>query len=155
MEQASRLPSRRIGICAAASLLLTLCIPAFGLEGTYTAALDPVAHDNSTRANVVGEGDVTAALSGRTLSIRGRFSGLASPATAAHLQMGLATGVPGPAIADLSATSGTGGTISGSVTLSPAQLSRLAAGGLYVQIDSVKAPGGTLWGWLLPTSGAQ
>ncbi len=47
-------------------------------------------------------------------------------------------------------TQAPGGTISGDVTLSAKQASAFRTGKLYVQIDSQKAPDGTVWGWLLP-----
>ena len=38
---------------------------------------------------------------------------------------------------------------SGTVELTKAQADDLAAGRLYIQIHSQKAPDGNLWGWLL------
>jgi hypothetical protein len=55
-------------------------------------------------------------------------------------------GVP---IGDLTATAGTSGTISGTIELTKEQVEDLAAGRLYVQLHSEKAPDGNLWGWLL------
>ena len=40
------------------------------------------------------------------------------------------------------------GTITGSITLTPEQIENLHKGGLYIIIDSDKAPDGVLWGWL-------
>ena len=40
--------------------------------------------------------------------------------------------------------------MSGDVTLSAKQAAAFRTGKLYVQIDSQKAPDGTVWGWLLP-----
>jgi hypothetical protein len=57
--------------------------------------------------------------------------------------------VRGPAIADLTISKATSGTITGSIDLTPAQLASLHKGGLYIQIHSEKAPNGVLWGWLL------
>ena len=56
----------------------------------------------------------------------------------------------GPAIADLTATAGTSGTITGSIELTKQQIDDLVAGRLYLQLHSEKAPDGNLWGWLLP-----
>jgi hypothetical protein len=41
------------------------------------------------------------------------------------------------------------GNISGSVDLTPAEVEALRKGMVYVQIQSVGAPDGNLWGWLL------
>jgi len=114
----------------------------------FEGELDPFAFTPATRANVVGVGTVSATLNGSTLSVTGTFSDLSSPATAAHLRMGLAMGVPGPVIAELSVAHEVKGAISAKIALSPAQIAALRANSVYVQLDSVKAPDGTLWGWL-------
>jgi hypothetical protein len=103
----------------------------------------------ATRANVAGTGSVTGALDGNKLTVEGKFAGLASPATGAHLRAGLMMGVPGDVFADLTVIKAESGTLSGAVTLNAAQLNALTAGAVYVQIDSVKAPDGTLRAWLL------
>jgi hypothetical protein len=115
---------------------------------TFKARLSPVPIDATMAANVTGSGSVTAALTGTKLSINGTFEGLQSPATVAHLQRGR-TGVRGPSLFDLTVTKATGGTISGTLTLTSAQIDDLRQGRLYVQIHSEKAPDGNLWGWLL------
>jgi len=57
--------------------------------------------------------------------------------------------VRGPIVAPLKAADGT---ISGQVVLNARQLSAFQKGGLYVEIDSVEAPDGDLWGWIMPPS---
>lgn len=101
------------------------------------------------QASVAGTGSASAVLTGSKLSITGSFEGLRSPATVAHLHEGLATGVRGPAILDLTVSKATGGTIAGSFDLSAEQAESLKKGRLYIQISSEKAPDGNLWGWLL------
>lgn len=129
--------------------LLTLgFVPAVAADLQYQCELDPVAFDNSTVLNTLGKGSVTATLSGRVLAISGTYAGLSSNATAAHVEMGLAMGVPGPVIGDLQVSGDVSGRISGSVTLNAAQIAALNQGGLSVIVDSAKAPGGNLWGWL-------
>lgn len=117
---------------------------------TFSGELDPAPFDLATRADLAGIGELSATLDGNVLTISGKFSGLASPATAAHLEMGLAEGVKGHAIADLTATHAAAGDgdISGKVTLTRAQAEAAKKNALYVQIDSEKAPDGNLWGWL-------
>ena len=58
-------------------------------------------------------------------------------------------------IGDLAATSGTSGTITGSIELTKAQVDDLAAGRLYIQLHSEKAPDGNLWGWLFAAEGKK
>jgi hypothetical protein len=115
---------------------------------TFTGELDPIPFDASTKASVAGIGDLSATLEGHVLTINGKFSGLPSSATAAHLEMGLAEGVKGTAFADLAATRSTNGEVSGRVTLTRAQAEAAKKNALYVQIDSENAPDGNLWGWL-------
>jgi hypothetical protein len=115
---------------------------------TFTGELDPAPFDLATKADLAGIGELSATLDGSVLTINGKFSGLPSPATAAHLEMGLAEGVKGKAIADLTASRAAAGEIGGRVTLTRAQVEAAKKNALYVQIDSEKAPEGNLWGWL-------
>jgi hypothetical protein len=94
---------------------------------------------------------VTAILSGNSLTLQGSFSGTLAVPTGAHLLMGSLPGVRGPIIADLIVSPSTSGTLSGTVQLKPEQLSAFHKGGLYVEIDSERAPEGDLWGWLVPS----
>ena len=138
----------RLCIRSAAAVLAVCIGPALAADTSFTTELDPVAHTPAERANVTGIGHVKAELAGTRLSVSGTFSGLPSPATAAQLRMGAAMGVPGPVIGALSVTNSTQGSISGSLTLSSAQIAALGKNALYVQLDSARAPDGNLWGWL-------
>jgi hypothetical protein len=64
--------------------------------------------------------------------------------------MGSLPGVRGPVIADLAVSPEISGTLSGTVELDSSQIAALHKGCIYVEIDSAKAPGGDLWGWILP-----
>lgn len=114
----------------------------------FKARLSPVPIENTTAATITGSGSISAVLTGTTLSITGTFAGLRTPATVAHLHNG-PKGIRGPAAFDLTVTKATSGTISGTLSLSPAQVDDLKKGKFYVQIHSEKAPEGNLWGWLL------
>jgi hypothetical protein len=102
-----------------------------------------------TRADRSGAGTVTATLEGSRLTLKGSFSGLLAVPTAAHLAMGSLPGVRGPILADLAVSPDTSGTLSGTVDLDSRQITALHKGGLYVEIDSAKAPEGDLWGWIM------
>jgi hypothetical protein len=117
----------------------------------YVASLGPAARTNVNRLIAVGRGSVDAVLDGNKLTISGKFLGLASPATDAHLCIGQGIGVPGSCGSNLNVTTDTSGDLSGSIALDARQMAALPAGQLYVQINSFKspAPGGNLWGWLL------
>lgn len=116
---------------------------------TYKARLAAVAADARTRPQLAGLGSASAVLSGSKLTINGSFDGLLSPATMAQLRAGVAAGVRGPVVQELTISKAVSGTISGSAELTPQQIETLHKGGFYVQISSEKAPEGVLWGWLL------
>lgn len=121
----------------------------------YRARLSVMPLDIAMQATMAGSGSVTAALKGTTLSINGTFTGLKTAATVARVHRGPKMAMRGPAIGDLDATPATSGTLSGSIELTKTQIDDLAAGRLYVQLHSEKAPEGNLWGWLLPTEGKK
>ena len=117
----------------------------------YRARLSVMPLDIAMQATMAGSGSVTATVKGSTLVINGTFTGLKTAATAVRVHRGPRMAMRGPAIGDLTASAATSGTISGSVELTKTQLDDLAAGRLYVQLHSEKAPEGNLWGWLLPS----
>lgn len=116
---------------------------------SYRTRLSPVPVPTFT-PSITGVGSVTATLAGTTLTVAGTFEGLASPATAARIHKSPKPGIRGDALFNLTTTSGTSGTISGTFELTPAQAQELAASRYYVQLHSEKAPDGNLWGWLQP-----
>jgi hypothetical protein len=116
---------------------------------TYKGRLAPVPVDAQLARNTTGHGSASVSLAGAKLTVSGTFEGLLGAATAAQLRRGLATGVRGPVLYELTVTKAANGTISGSLDLTPEQIDGLRKGRLYVQIDSEKAPDGNLWGWLL------
>jgi hypothetical protein len=75
---------------------------------------------------------------------------LASPATPAHLYIGIAIGVPGTEGLDLAVSPYVSGSISGRLTLTADPAAAFRTGRLYVQIDSQRTPTGNPRGWLLP-----
>lgn len=132
--------------------LFLVCLVLFGplqTEERFKGRLAPVPIDATMRANVTGVGTMSAVLTGTKLSITGTFDGLAGPATVARLHQGIAAGVRGPALSELTITKSNKGTVSGTVTLTAEQVENLKNGKLYIQIHSEKAPDGNLWGWLL------
>jgi hypothetical protein len=118
----------------------------------YETVLGPAPLTDATKFKVTGRGAAVAVLDGQTLTITGQFSGLSSPATDAHLMLGSGIGIPGSPMTDISVTATAEGKVTGSVKLSRDQAAALRAGRIYIQINSqiAPAPGGNLWGWLLP-----
>ena len=140
-------PHILIAVCAG---LLALSSP--GVAQTterYKVRLSTVPMDGGMRNSVAGNGSASATLAGAKLSITGTFDGLKSPASSAKLNAGVARGVRGTAIADLTVTKSTKGSITGSIDLTPDQVKGLRDGHLYIEVASEKAPEGNLWGWIL------
>jgi hypothetical protein len=117
---------------------------------TFRVRLRPVPIEASTAAETTGMGSASATLDGRKLTLTGEFTGLKGAATVAHLHEGPVTGVRGPAIADVTVPAAQSGKFSAALTLTPAQAESVRRGRVYVEIASVSAPDGNLWGWLLP-----
>jgi hypothetical protein len=124
--------------------------PCWAADFMYESRLTAVAYDGAMRANVQGDGHVSASLSGNVLTVTGSFTSLPSPAISAKLYSGAGIGVPGDAIMDIKLTGQSDGSLSATLTLNRSQLAALKNGHLYAQINSQKAPQGNLWGWLLP-----
>ena len=120
------------------------------LAESFETRLAPAPLTDGTRADVMGEGHAIAELDGNRLTIKGDFQGLTSNATTAHLYDGIRIGAMGPKAFDITVTPQTAGSVSGSVTLSAAQVRAVRAGHFYILINSQKAPEGNLIGWLLP-----
>jgi hypothetical protein len=139
----------KCSIALLAGLLLFSSLAAAQNQETYKIRMAPVARDVAMQKAVAGSGSATATLSGNKLTINGTFEGMPSAATAAKIHRGLTTGVRGSPFLDLTVTKADKGTISGSFDLTPEQVQYLKQGKLYIQINSEKAPDGTLWGWLL------
>ena len=137
-----------VGLLAPAVRPLNIGVSAQGTR-TFKARLAPVPIDLAMSATVAGTGAVTASLAGSKLTISGTFDGLKSPATVATLRKSPVRGVRGPDLFELTVTHAVGGSVSGSVDLSPQHIGDLQAGRLYIQLNSEKAPEGNLWGWLL------
>jgi hypothetical protein len=136
-------------VVVAMALAVTICVPLSAQAPQYRARLSMVPTDLAMQATIAGLGAATASLKGSTLSITGTFSGLKTPATIVQVRRSAKAGMRGAVIGDLKATQETSGTISGSLELTKEQIDDLAAGRLYIQLHSDKAPDGNLWGWLL------
>lgn len=151
-EDGRRKHLRRSSFCILHGVALFLCLAAAAVAQAperFKVRLTTVPMDGGMRATVSGSGSATATLAGSMLSINGTFAGLKSPATAAAVHGGVAKGVRGAAVGDLTVSKATQGTLTGSVTLTADQVKGLREGRLYIELASEKAPDGNLWGWLL------
>jgi hypothetical protein len=129
--------------------LVVICALMAQSQETFKARLSPVAVDTQLVSVITGHGAVSAVLAGTKLTVTGAFDGMHSVATVAHLHLSKATGVPGPAIHELTVAKTMDGKISGSADLTPTEVEALRKGQLYVMVHSTGAPDGNLWGWLL------
>jgi hypothetical protein len=144
----NRTPS--VAVLAVALVFSWLAQPgAAQSQEKYKVRLATVPMDGGMRDAVAGSGSASAVLAGTRLTVNGTFGGLRSPATGARLHQGLAMGVRGAPVADLTVSRSVSGTITGSIDLTPEQVKSLQKGRLYIQISSEKAPDGNLWGWFL------
>ena len=121
---------------------IALSLTAQGQE-TYKGRLSPVPVDAKTAPDTTGQGTASAVLAGKKLTVSGTFEGLRGPATTAQLRLGAVTGVPGPALLDLTVTKAPKGTISGSFELTAEQVEGLRKGRVYVPFRVRRLPRGT------------
>jgi hypothetical protein len=128
---------------------VAFCTPAFAADN-YQTNIGPTPKNGRQGADVQGRGMVLATLDNNKFSLQGKFSGLSSPATQAHLSMGNVMGGTGPTIGDLKIAQAQSGDISGTFILTTDQVAALQGGKLYVILNSQSAPKGNLWGWFQP-----
>jgi hypothetical protein len=136
----------RLAAIAATAMIAAAALAAQAPQ--YRARLSMVPTDLAMQSAIAGLGAATASLKGTTLTINGTFSGLKTPATIVRVHRSAKPGMRGMPIGELKATPETSGTISGTIELTKEQIDDLAAGRLYIQLHSQKAPDGNLWGWL-------
>jgi hypothetical protein len=126
-------------------------VPSMAQAGNvFKGRLSKVPVDAKMVPIIIGVGEATGTLNGSRVAINGKFEGLGSPATVARLHEAKYRGIHGPVIGELDVTKAATGTVTGQVNLTPAQITSLREGKLYVQIHSEKGPEGHLWGFLLP-----
>jgi hypothetical protein len=149
-ESGMRRNARLVGMILPLAFLATR--PAWAADIAFQIDLGPTARVEATRLTTLGRGQAQVTLDGVKLIIDGKFGGMVSPATDAHLCIGEGIGTPGTCDGgDLTVTRDTSGTVSGTIALNSKELAALPAGQLYIQINSAGAPApvGNLWGWIL------
>src|SRR4051794_905483 len=106
-----RWKTRAIALAAAVLCVWFAQAGAAQNQERYKLRLATVPSDGGMRETVAGNGAGAAVLAGNKLTISGTFQGLRSPATVARLHNGLARGVRGPAVADITVAKATTGAI--------------------------------------------
>jgi hypothetical protein len=112
----------------------------FPLEGSQEVPPVPTSATGFARVML---NDVSGAV-----TVDGAYSGLTSTASAAHIHIG-APGVNGGVILALGITGGTSGSITGSGTLSAANVNAMLAGNTYVNLHTSNFPGGEIRGQIV------
>lgn len=130
-------------------LALALLFGSYGAyaQETYRARLSPMPTTPQTVDTITGEGEVMFTLDGNTLSVTGRFSGMSSAATMAHIHNG-PMAQPGPVVSQLEVSKLPQGEITASLELSDELVAALKNRELYVQVHSEGNPPGELRGWI-------
>ena len=122
----------------------TPCVPCDSFLATLTGAQETP--PNASPAT--GAGTVVLDSTGTMISVNLTFSGLSAAATAAHIHVG-APGVAGSVIIPLTGfPAATSGTYSNTFAITPAQVSQLRSGLLYLNIHTSTFPGGEIRGQL-------
>ena len=142
-----------------ASLLataLTLCLTTVALAATvqFKALLDA---KSEVPANTsAGYGDLLASLDTATksLSYTLTFGGLSGPAGAAHFHGPAAAGANAGVALPIGAKGPTS-PVTGTATLTDAQMADLEAGKLYVNVHTAANPGGEIRGQVVKVGGAM
>jgi CHRD domain len=140
----------RVGFSVALAVGTLLVVPStLPAAEKYQVHLSAMPFNDATQPIMQGKGTATATLEAETLSISGTFAGLTGAATKARLSVSTGPGIPGTPFVELTLTGDVAGKVTGKIKLDASQLAALRSRKLYIQIDSVKAPSGHLWGWLL------
>lgn len=140
----------RLIVLACAGLVLT----AAGTGSSQTserfhARLSVVPVDAATSRRTAGTGTIHATLTGAELVLSGRFEGMKSAATQAHLHRA-PKGRRGPPVATFAVPKAASGVVDARVTLTEELVRALRAGELFVQIHTEGNPEGEIRGWLFP-----
>ena len=104
-----------------AAAMLFAAAPAFAADN-YQTDIGPTPKNGRQGSNVQGRGTVLATLDKNTFTLKGKFSGLSSPATQARLHIGNVMGGTGPAIGGLTIPQAQSGEISGTFNLTRDQI---------------------------------
>ena len=128
---------RFMGVVAAAAL--------FAAGAAYAATEQFAAHLTGTGS---GTGDVTGTLdtATKTFTYSATYSGLSGPATAAHFHVADTPGGNGPPVVPVASPASP---ISGTATLTDAQVADLEAGKWYFNVHTAANPGGEIRGMVM------
>jgi hypothetical protein len=149
MDHLMRLKRFAAWIATVVALVATMAVTQALAQSVFGDKLGFVARNNANQQTILGTGWVRATLDGNVLVVEGEYSGLGSPATAAHIHLA-PPGQHGPVVFPLEFTAAAEGTLSGTFELSDAQMAELLAHNFYVNVHTEANPGGQIRAWLMP-----
>jgi hypothetical protein len=117
----------------------------FMYQVTLTGAAEVLAA-GKTVSTGSGAATVTLNTATMTVSVQGSFTGLSSAATAAHIHGPAAPGATAPAIVVLTPQAAVAGALTGSGTLTAAQIADLKGGMDYINVHTTDYPDGEIRG---------
>jgi len=117
---------------------------------TYKANLGGAAEVPPVTLAGKGTAQINVDSATKTISWRVDYTGLSGPAAAAHIHCGAAAGANAGVAVPLGAGPTAASPISGSGTMTDAQLADLTAGKCYVNVHTAANKGGELRGQLVP-----
>lgn len=122
-------------------------LPTVAHAENFFASLSGAQENPSVATNATGYARVFVNESTGMLSFTLVFNGLTSNQTASHIHTGV-LGVNGPVTIDLGAVGGMSGTITGTRSITPAQIASMRQHGMYVNVHTTNFPGGEIRGQL-------
>ena len=111
---------------------------------TYSVILNAAFEVPANPSTATGSATLTVDPATGSVAVTGSYTGLSSMATAAHLHGPAPTTANAPVIVPLDVSGGLSGTIAGGGTLSPAQVTDLQAGQVYINVHSTIYPDGEI-----------
>ena len=115
---------------------------------TFTANISSAQEVPVNASTATGFGRVFLNETAGTITFTVTFSGLSGDQTAAHIHGPAGIGANGAVIINLGLVGGTSGTLSGTVAITPTQITSMRAHQTYINIHSTTRPGGEIRGQL-------
>jgi hypothetical protein len=119
---------------------------------TYSMTLTGAQEVPANATTATGSVTVTLNRTTGAVAVNGTFSGLTTPATAAHIHGPAAIGATGPVLVPLTVPLSTSGAVTGTGTMTQIQMNDMIGGMTYVNIHSDEFPDGEIRGQIVPSA---
>jgi len=139
------------------AVLASLAAPAAAQTFVYDVELIGGQSVPTNGSGGIGQASIKIDVSSGAFSVSGNYLNLTASASAAHIHGSARRGATGGILAGLTLSGGTSGTIGGSGTLTPSQVTTLRDGLAYVNVHTGAFPGGEIRGQIedVPASGSS